>query len=281
MLRAMKGGLIALTMAGVLQSAAQAPIYPRLTRIGDGIYTYEQIDPTKRGVAVNNLIVVTSEGVLVADGQGTVDNTKRLMADIAALTPQPIRYVVVGSIHGDHRGGDAAFPSGTTFVTSKTEITLGGREIQVLFLGRAHTGTDLEVYLPRERVLYMSESFSNDIFPSMANGFPREWIAALQRAEAMAVDAYVPAHSPQGSAALRTTRDDLRTYRRALETVVREGRRLHDAGVPADEAARQADFGEIGDWIRRAENAPAALKRVYLDLDGRLTPEPPRQAARP
>src|SRR5262245_30939050 len=199
MLIFVKTALFALATAVALPVVAQVQGYPRMTRIADGVYTYEQADPTKRGVAVNNLIVITNDGVLVADGQGTVDNTRRLVEDIAGITPQPIRYVVVGSIHGDHRGGDAAFPPGVTFVKVKTDLTMGGRDIRVLFLGRAHTGTDLEVFLPRERIMYMSESFSNDIFPSMANGYPSEWIAALQRAEEMPVDIYVPAPSPMAT----------------------------------------------------------------------------------
>jgi glyoxylase-like metal-dependent hydrolase (beta-lactamase superfamily II) len=274
MLMTMKTALIAVAAAAALRSAAQVQTYPRLTPIADGVYTYEQADPTKRGVAVNNLIVVTSEGVLVADGQGTLEHTKRLVDDVAAITPQPIRYVVVGSIHGDHRGGDAAFPAGVTFVRSKTDLMLGGRDIRVLFLGRAHTGTDLEVYLPRERIMYMSESFSNDIFPSMANGYPSEWIAALQRAEEMPVGVYVPAHSPMASPALKTSREALVTYHFALEKVMNVGRRLHDAHIPVDDAAAAADFGDMNTWIRRPENAAAALKRVYMDLDGQLKPEP-------
>src|SRR5207248_6463921 len=71
--------------------------FPRVKKLADNVYAYEQIDPTKRIVTVNNLIVVTTDGVLVADGQGTVDNTRRLVAEIAKLTPQPIKYVVVGS----------------------------------------------------------------------------------------------------------------------------------------------------------------------------------------
>jgi hypothetical protein len=54
--------------------------------------------------------------VLVADGQGTVENTGRLVAAIGALTAVPIRYVIVGSEHGDHRGGDSAFPATATFI---------------------------------------------------------------------------------------------------------------------------------------------------------------------
>jgi glyoxylase-like metal-dependent hydrolase (beta-lactamase superfamily II) len=269
----MKTAIVLLAAVAVVPAVAQVQGYPRMTRIADGVYTYEQADPTKRGVAVNNLIVITPEGVLVGDGQGTVENTKRLVDDIAGVTSQPIRYVVIGSVHGDHRGGDAAFPSGVTFVKAKTDLTLGGRDIRVIFLGRAHTGTDLEVYLPRERIMYMSESFSNDIFPSMANGYPSEWIAALRKAEEMPVDVYMPAHSPQANAGLSMTRDDVRKYRAALETVVREGRRLHDAHVAVEDAAAAASFGDIGAWIRRPENAASALKRVYMELDGQLKPE--------
>ncbi len=64
--------------------------FPRVTRLADNVYAYEQIDPTERTVTVNNLIVVTSAGVLIAESQGTVDHVKRLVADVARLTPRPI-----------------------------------------------------------------------------------------------------------------------------------------------------------------------------------------------
>src|SRR4051794_12796460 len=61
--------------------------FPRTRKLADNVYSYEQIDPTKRTVTVNNLIVVTTAGVLVAESQGTVENVKRLVADVATLTP--------------------------------------------------------------------------------------------------------------------------------------------------------------------------------------------------
>src|SRR4051812_44640042 len=131
--------------------------FPRITKLAANVYAYEQVDPTKRIVTVNNLIVVTADGVVVCDGQGTIDNTKRLVADILKITPQPIKYVIVGSEHGDHRGGDAAFPASVTFVNKPQTLTLGGEELQVLDIGRAHTGHDLVTYLPREKILWMSE----------------------------------------------------------------------------------------------------------------------------
>jgi hypothetical protein len=35
--------------------------FPRVKKLAENVYTFEQIDPTKRVVTVNNLIVVTSE----------------------------------------------------------------------------------------------------------------------------------------------------------------------------------------------------------------------------
>jgi cyclase len=292
----------ALTFAAASLSVAHAQDLPRFTRLAEGVYVYEHVDPTKRGVTANNLVVVTADGVLVADGQATVDNTKALVAAIASVTPRPIRYVVVGSEHGDHRGGDSAFPATATFiahpfskanlerqaaapnrranappvvvptetVSDKRVISLGGTEIDILFLGRSHTGGDLEVYLPREKILFMSEVFSRRIFPSMANGYPSEWVAALARAERLDADVWVPAHCAIDSPLVLTAGEE-RSYRQALERVIAEGRRLHDAHVPVDEAPAHADFGPFASWTRAADNAAGALTRVYMELDGQLT----------
>jgi cyclase len=210
---------------------------------------------------------------------------------------------VVGSEHGDHRGGDSAFPSTATFIAhprSKAALdqqahapnrrpgappvivptetvsdwrtlNLGGREARIGFLGRAHTGGDLVVYLPRERILYTSEVFISGIFPSMANGFPTEWIAALKAAEALDATVFVPAHGLIG-VPLGTTKAALIQYREALERVVSEGRRLHDEGIPVAEAPAHAQFGALASLHRYAENLPGAFGRVYLELDHQLPP---------
>jgi glyoxylase-like metal-dependent hydrolase (beta-lactamase superfamily II) len=222
--------------------------------------------------------------VLIAESQGTAENTRLLLAAVAKLTPQPIKFVVVGSEHGDHTGGIAAFPAGVTFlahpfsaprikqptepVADKRVIMLGGTEIDVLFLGRGHTGGDLEVYLPREKILFMSEVFSNRIFPSMANGYPTEWVAALKKAEQMDIAWYVPAHGFVDEASV--LREEERNFRLALERVIAEGTRLHNANVAVENALAGADFGPCAHWTRVANNAQSALARVYDELDGKL-----------
>lgn len=276
--------------------------FPRITKLAERVYAYEQVDPTKRIVTVNNLIVITARGVVVADGQGTVENTRRLVADIATLTPLPVVYVVVASEHGDHTGGNSAFPESAVFIASpfskanlerqanapnqranapktvvpsetvsdKRVLSMGDTEIQILALGRAHTGGDLVVYLPTEKILWMSEVFSNRIFPSMANSRPSEWLETLTQAERMDVSLYVPAHGFVDSAAI--LREEERNFHLALERVIAEGRRLHDAKVPIERAVESADVGSFAGWTRYADNVAGALGRVYMELDGALTP---------
>ena len=266
----------------------KASDFPRTKMLAEGVYAYEQIDPTKRTVTVNNLIVITTDGVILVEGQGTVDNAKRLVADIAKLTAQPITYVIIGSEHGDHIGGVTAFPASAVFLVHPNSkatlerrlgraaetvadtriITLGGREIDVLFLGRAHTGGDLEVYLPREKILFMSEVFVNHIFPSMANGFPTEWVATLKKAEQIDPTWYVPAHGFVDDAG--ALKEEERAFRSALERIVAEGKRLHDAGTDLENATASARLEPYDAWTRAANNAYAALKRVYMELDGTL-----------
>jgi glyoxylase-like metal-dependent hydrolase (beta-lactamase superfamily II) len=276
--------------------------FPRISKLADRVWAYEQVDPTKRIVTVNNLIVATARGVVVADGQGTVENTKRLVADIATLTPLPIVYVIVCSEHGDHTGGNSAFPSSAVFVSSPfskgnlerqantptqrgntpptvvpTEVVsrartleMGDTDIQILALGRAHTGGDLVVYLPREKILWMSEVFSNRIFPSMANSRPSEWLDTLTRAERMDVSVFVPAHGFVDSPAILN--EEERNFHAALARVIAEGRRLHDAKVPIERAVASADFGALTGWTRYSDNVAGAVARVYGELDGTLGP---------
>jgi hypothetical protein len=65
-------------------------------------------------------------------------------------------------------------------------------------------------------------------------------------------------------------KEELETYRLALERVIAEATRLHDAGVPVDAAVEQADFGDLETWSLRTSQGPTAIRRVYLELEGKL-----------
>src|SRR3954471_14748748 len=90
--------------------------FPRTLKVADNVYTYEDFHAGPEKFTTTNMFVVTDEGVLVADGQGSPDETKRLVEAIAKVTPKPIKYVVICSDHGDHTGGNIAFPPGVKYV---------------------------------------------------------------------------------------------------------------------------------------------------------------------
>src|SRR5439155_14166492 len=125
-------------------------------------------------------------------------------------------------------------PPDAILVPDRHSFTLGAESFDVLFLGRAHTGGDLSVGVPRQKILFLSETFLNRVFPAMRSAYPTEWLRALDKAEQMNVDTYIPGHGCTESA--RVSKEEIRAYHKALEAVIREATRLHNAGVPVDEA---------------------------------------------
>ncbi len=260
--------------------------FPRVHRLAEGVYSYEQLRSagTEKFTTVS-FFVVTTAGVLVCDGQGTVPETQRLVDEIARITPRPITHVVIGSDHGDHTGGNRAFPAGVKYfihptsqailkisgaelVPDRTAIRVGGTDVEIRFLGRAHTGGDLAVYLPKEKILFMSEIYLNRIFPAMRSAYPSEWVSAIEKAQAMDVETYVPGHGFVESPAI--LKEELETFRQAIVQVIAEARRLRAAGLDADAAATQAKFGDLETWTLRESQGAMAIRRVYLELDGKL-----------
>ncbi|HEY1287846.1 MAG TPA: hypothetical protein VGF58_05920, partial [Burkholderiales bacterium] len=66
------------------------------------------------------------------------------------------------------------------------------------------------------------------------------------------------------------SKEEIVTYHKALEAVIKEAKRLHDAGVPVDDAVKQANWGEYASWTLARSQGPIAVRKVYEELDGRL-----------
>src|SRR5262252_1565574 len=282
--------------------------FPRTIRVAENVYTYEDFHAGPEKFTTTNMFVVTDEGVLVADGQGSPAQTKGLVDAIAKVTPKPIKYVVICSDHGDHTGGNITFPPDVKYVVhplskatldrqappaaapagrsgrgairawelpidaelvfERKALRLGSEEIQILFLGRAHTGGDLSVFLPRQKILFLSETFLNRVFPAMRSAYPSDWLKALDRAEAMNADLYIAGNGFTETGPV--SKEELRAYHKALAAMIAEATRLHNAGVPVEEAVKQAKWGEYGSWTLAESQGPIAIRRVYEDLDGKL-----------
>jgi cyclase len=270
--------------ADPVQRGLQLSDFPRVIRLSDRVYGYEAI--RNPGFTTVSLFVVGDSGVLLADGQGNVAATQAMVERIRTVTPKPIRWYVVGSDHGDHMGGNAALPAGMRWIvhpTSRTAmrldsvppmrgdrevVDLGGISVEVLFLGRAHTGGDLSVYVPRDRILFMSEAYLNRVFPAMRSAYPSEWVATVDRALAMNVSRYVPGHGFIEDPA--ASREELAAFRGALTTVIAEVKRLNALGLSQEDALKQANWSDYKGWFIAEQQAPIAIRRVYEEIAGRL-----------
>jgi glyoxylase-like metal-dependent hydrolase (beta-lactamase superfamily II) len=82
-------------------------------RIGKATYllfgNIAQVDERNRGWNGNAGFIVTGDGVIVIDTLGTPKLGRRLLATIATVTDQPVRYVIVTHNHPDHAYGAAPF----------------------------------------------------------------------------------------------------------------------------------------------------------------------------
>ncbi len=288
--------------------------FPRIVQLAPRVYGYEEI--RQPGFTTVSLFVVGRDGVLIADGQGSVQATQTMLDRIRTVTSLPIKWYVVGSDHGDHTAGNSVLPKGITYIvhaTSKAQlerdaaaaaianekaaanaaakgmtaptprvvivpatamtsdtqvIDLGGISVQVLFLGRAHTGGDIMVSVPSEKILFMSEAYLNRVFPAMRSAYPAEWVRTVDRALAMDVKRFVPGHGFIEEPAV--SRQELVTFRAALQAVITEVTRLHAKGMSVDDAIKQADWGEYKSWFLADQQAAIAVRRIYDAIDGKL-----------
>ena len=84
------------------------------------------------------------------------------------------------------------------------------------------------VYLPKQKILFMSEVYLNRVFPAMRSAYPTEWVGVIDKALKMDVDRFVPGHGfieePKAS------REELVEYQKAMRAVIAEVTRLHKLG---------------------------------------------------
>jgi cyclase len=263
--------------------------FPRVAKLADNVYGFEGLHPS--GMPTVSLFVVGNDGVLLADGQSNPANTQQLLDAIAKVTPKPLKWYIVASDHGDHTGGNSVLPKDLTYVVTpaskaalermknavvppaamggdRQSINVGGIEVQAIFAGRAHTGGDLLVYLPKQKILFMSEVYLNRVFPAMRSAYPSEWLAVLDKALAMDVDLYVPGHGFIEER--KAAREELVEYQQAMRYVIDEVKRLHKLGLSAEDAVKQANWGPYKDWYLAEQQAPIAVRKIYEELEGKL-----------
>jgi glyoxylase-like metal-dependent hydrolase (beta-lactamase superfamily II) len=228
----------------------------------------------------NITALVTSEGVVLVDDKFEIDH-QNVMAQLKTITNQPVKYVINTHYHGDHSGGNARLQAlnaqvvaseaarakmvetkmpGLPNVTleDRVRLYLGGKRVEVHYVGRSHTNGDVVVLFPDHRVLSAGDMFTfGDATPQLVDyaggGSAKEWTKTLDGVLQLDFDTVIPGHG------LVTTKQEMQKFRDSTQTL---STRVHDMLV------QNRGRAEIEKMLRT--DFKFADLHVQLSLDGMM-----------
>jgi cyclase len=168
--------------------------------------------------------------------RGIEELKKRIAAEPDAARKATLQTQL--QVAENNRASQAELKPTPPNVTLQTRMTLyrGDREIQIRFLGRAHTAGDVVVYLPKERVVITGDMLTAAL-SNMSDAFVNEWPATLDEVKKLDFDTVLPGH---GEAFTDKAKIDY--FQAYLRDVWTEVSRLKQQGVSAEDAAKQVDL---------------------------------------
>lgn len=118
-----------------------------------------------------------------------------------------------------------------TFETPKLVIHGTQRTVELLSLV-GHTASDLVLYLPQEKIAFMSDLLFINIHPYLPSGFPERWKESLKMVEALGIETAVPGHGPVGrSADLSVMAQYIQSLENIVANMIKSGRSLEEVSL--------------------------------------------------
>ena len=209
--------------------------------------------------------IAAMEGAL-EELQSSVDEAEDEAAREAAAEQLARLEARLGYMRNYAAGQEALMPKGpNTTLSERMTLFRGDREIRILFFGRGHTGGDVVVHLPQERVIVTGDLLVPGL-PYMGDGYLTEWVETLEHVKALDFDWVLPGHGQPFQDKERITY--LQDYMRDLQARATE---LHARGMSYEEAAAQIDMTDHAEHYPQITGpgvAAVAVLRVFELLDG-------------
>ena len=203
---------------------------------------------------------------IVASAKAAHEMTEVPPAMLAALNAAPGEIgELFRSFFGafEFEGIELTLPTRT--FEHRLDLEVGGREVQLIEVGPAHTAGDTIAYVPDAKTVFTGDILFIGGTPIVWAGPLSNWVAACDLMLGLDVDTVVPGHGPL------TDKAGIVQVRDYLAFVDREASARQRAGLDAWDAARELareigareDFGSWGEFGRIAVN----VETVYRTLD--------------
>lgn len=184
-----------------------------IKKVADSVYAAIALPSGK--VASNAVIIVAVDEVILAGAHFVPEGIQELLAEIAKITPLPLRHVILTHHHRGYNYIDFDFPANVDIITSwqtwqalkseyrefKNPVTFfdrgltiqrGKRTIVLSNTGLGHSEGDVIAYLPNEEVLFTSDLVFNNAVGYMGEGHMWEWVMNLEMLENIGAITVIP-----------------------------------------------------------------------------------------
>ena len=248
----------------------------------------------------NSGVIATSDGVIVLDALTSEAIAQREREAIASQIKQPVRFLVSSTFHNNYTWGNVAYSDVIKIgyedyrtdllaqmtrdqaspdeqkarlpqITYRDRLTiyLAGKEIQILYLGKGHTRSDSIIFVPQDRIAYVSELYFSDQFLYINDGYGVSWLKTLDAIEALPADIFVPGHGPIPEDP-KKTRQGLHRFRQMLVDLRDAVQQEIDRGASEDQAVAAIKFPQYEQMQGYKSQREVAVRRTYREIMGTL-----------
>lgn len=273
-------GVLIFGLAALTPGAVDAQEY-ETTRIAEGVFQF-------RWIGHNGMFVTTSDGVLVFDPIG-VDAARAMASEIQRVAPgSPLAGIVYSHSDADHSTGAAALveamgsgavpiiaqenavapirergspdqPEPSVTFSEKLSFRIGGRWIELHYLGPSHTDNIAVPFIPDVGVAFAVDFVARDRmgYQDLPGWIFPEFFDAVAGLLSIPFETIVFGHGPPGDrAAIRRQIDYYDDLTAAVRKAVAEG-------LTEDEAAEAVRLDAYSHWERYEDWFPQNVRGVY------------------
>jgi len=149
----------------------------------------------------------------------------------------------------------------TRVFEGRLELSVGGKRVELIEVGPAHTRGDVLAYVPEDRVVFTGDILFIGGTPIMWEGPVANWIAACDRILALECESIVPGHGPV------TDAGGVLGVRDYLVYVRDETRKRYDAGLSPEDAAHDIALDGFSAWGEH-ERIAVNVDSLYREFRG-------------